>query len=307
MIITGQFLIDEFDKRDIPLNKRVLTYWRVKTYLPRLQAKGCGRGKGKSYFWSDAKVIERALLVDEALNSGYRGPRVLMILWLFGYDISSTSIRDHLITGLTKVARLTRGKSLDPDAIEDHIDDLGSKYDQIYSKQPELNLRWDMPPGVMEMILNVFANPAYDLDDTPFEDSVRDSIKPECDKTSGNSAKSIVSEAELLQTAELMWRFVGEHISLDDMQAALAQVTDQKLREVQKDINTLFGFVGQLLSGKPEMETLREWRVQAAYSMGMLLTVIDLTLRHQGWGYFIDAQLSRLRLNMTSLDEKSVA
>ena len=34
-----------------------------------------------------------------------------MILWRFAYDISWASIRDHLLTDLTKVARLTRGKS----------------------------------------------------------------------------------------------------------------------------------------------------------------------------------------------------
>jgi hypothetical protein len=294
MIVTEQFLIDEFDKRDIPLNKRVLTDWRAKTYLPPLKTRGRGQGKGKSYFWSDARVIDRAFLVDEALNSSYRGSKVLMILWLFGYDISSAAIRDHLVTGLTKVARLTRGKSEDRDAIEDHIDYLVFKYYQLAAKHPELNLRRDMPPSVMEMILNVFANPTYDLGDTPFEDSIRDSIKTERDKSSGDSAKSMISEADRVQTTELMWRFVREHFSLSNMQAALAQITEQKLREVQKDIATLFGFLGQQWSGKPEMEALRELRVQAAYSLGMLLTVIDLTLRHQGWGHFIDTGLSRL-------------
>jgi hypothetical protein len=180
------------------------------------------------------------------------------------------------------------------DAIEDHINYVVYKYYQLASKHPELNLRRDMSPSVMEMILNVFANPTYDLDDAPFEDSIRDSIKTDRDKSSGDSAKSIICGADSVQTTELIWRFVREHFCLSSMEAALAQVTDQKLRQVQKDIATLFGFLGQQWSGKPEMEQLRELRVLAAYSMGMLLTVIDLTLRHQGWGHFIDAGLSRL-------------
>jgi hypothetical protein len=299
MIVTEQFLIDEFDKRDIPLNKRVLTDWRAKTYLPRLEARGCGRGKGKSYFWSDARVIERALLVDEALHSGYRGSKVLMILWLFGNYISSASIRDHLVTGLTTVAKLTRGKSEDRDAIEDHIDYVVSKYYQLAAKHPELSLRRDMPPSVMEMILNVFANPTYDLGDTPFEDSIKDSIKIERAKSSGDSAK--VSEADRVQTSELMWRFVRERFSLSNMQAALEEVTDQELLQAQKDIATLFGFLKQQWSGNAEMEALRKWRVRVAYSMGMSLTVIDLTLRHQGLGHLIDTGLSRLKTQPNEL------
>ena len=66
--VTEQSLIDEFEKLGIPLNKRVLTEWRTKTYLPPLESKGRGRTKGRRYFWSDMKVIQRALLVDEALS-----------------------------------------------------------------------------------------------------------------------------------------------------------------------------------------------------------------------------------------------
>src|SRR4051794_17432025 len=99
MVVTEQSLIDEFDRREIPLNKRVLTDWRRKGYLPPLQVRGLGQGKGKRYFWSEAKVIDRALLVDEALYSSYRGSKLLFVLWLFGYDIPSNLIRDHLVAG----------------------------------------------------------------------------------------------------------------------------------------------------------------------------------------------------------------
>jgi|ERR1041384_733401 hypothetical protein len=294
MIVTEQNLIDEFDKRDIPVNKRVLTDWRAKSYLPPLRVKGLGRGMGTTYFWSDAKVIERALLVDEALNSRYRGPKVLMILWLFGYDISLTSIRDHLLTGLSKVARLTRGTSEDREAIEEHIYDLTEKYYQLASKYPQLELPQDKPATVMEMILNIFANPAYDLSDTPFQEGITDSIQSERDGRSVPTSTSILPEAERIRNVALKWRFVHEHFSLSHMQDALAKATDEKLRQVQKDVTTLFEFLGQQFAGKLELEELRDWRVQAAYSVGMLLTVIDLTLRHQGFGHFIDSGLSRL-------------
>jgi hypothetical protein len=240
------------------------------------------------------KVIQRALLVDEALSSSYCGSKILMILWLFGYDVLPASIRAHLLSGLSKVVRLTRGRSEDSEAIEEHIYDLIEKYYQLASKYSQLKLRQDKPPSVMEMILNIFANPAYDLSDTPFQEGIADSIQGECDASSVPTSTTIVPETERMRNAELMWRFVHEHFSLSHMQDAVAKATDQKLRQVQKDVATLFAFLGQQFSGKPELEELRDWRIQAAYSVGMLLTVIDLTLRHQGFGHFIDSGLSRL-------------
>src|SRR4029453_5484394 len=124
MIFTEQFLIDEFEKRGIPLSKRVLTDWRAKGYLPPLVAKGVGRGKGKTYFWSDANVIDRALLVDEILNCDYRGSKVHIILWLFGYEVPSGLIRDHLLNGLANLAKMARGEKQNRGAIEEHIEDV---------------------------------------------------------------------------------------------------------------------------------------------------------------------------------------
>jgi len=196
------------------------------------------------------KVIQRALLVDEALRSSYRGSKILMILWLFGYDVLPASIRAHLLSGLSKIVRLTRRRSEDSEAIEEHIYDLIEKYYQLASKYPQLKLRQDKPPSVIEMILNIFANPAYDLSDTPFQEGIADSIQGKRDASSVPTSTKIVPETEPMRNAEMMWRFVHEHFSLSHMQDAVAKATDQKLREVQKDVATLFAFLGQQFSGK---------------------------------------------------------
>lgn len=292
-MITEEYLIHVFDEREIPLNKRVLTDWRAKNYLPPLETKGRGQGKGRSYFWTDQKVIERALLIDEALNSNYRGSKVLMVLWLFGHEISPASIRNHLITSLAKVGRLMRGDSTDSEAIDEHIYAFTEKYYQLASRYPQLNLPHDNPASVMEMALNIFANPGYDLADTPFDDGIRASI--EIDKQICASAtKPKLSEIEAIQNAKQMWRFVHEQFSLSHAHRVITTTTDQTLRQVQNDVSTLFAFLGQQWSERADIEALREFSIQFAYFFGMLLTVTDLTLRERGLGHFIDTGLARL-------------
>ena len=295
MNLTEDSLIDEFDRRGIPLNKRVLTDWRAKAFLPALEVRGLGKGKGKIYFWSDPKIIDRALLVDEALRSDFRGSKMLLVLWLFGYEMPTALIREHLLNGLQKFAKMARGERQERGAIEEHIDDLTAKYYKVASKYPQLELPKDMRPAAMEMVLNVFVNPTYNLNDGPFEDGVLASLEAESKGPSkAGGAFRNLSDSDRVKNTEAMWRFVHEHFSLNHVQAALEAATDDRLRQVQADINLLFDFFGQLSAGKPEIEKLRELRVQAGYSLGMLLTIVDLTLRHQELGYLIDDGLSRL-------------
>jgi hypothetical protein len=293
--ITEQALIEEFDRRNIPISKRVLTDWRAKGYLPPLQVKGLGQGKGKTYFWSDTEVIEQALLVDEALQSNFRGKRILITLWLFGYDLPSALIREHLLDGLGKFAKMARGENQGRGAIEEHIDDLTVKYYSVAAKYPQLELPGDMPPAAMEMVLNIFVNPTYDLTDAPFEDGIAASLEAESKGESGaDGTLKAVSHDERARDTQAIWRFVHDHFSLSHIQAALTNATSEDLRQAQTDIKFLFDFVGREFFNKPEIEKLRELRVSAAYSLGILLTIIDLTLRRQGLNHLVDQCLSRL-------------
>ena len=295
MEITEQALIEEFERRDIPMSKRVLTDWRAKGYLAPLQVKGLGQGKGKTYFWSDSQVIERALLVDEALRSDYRGRKILFILWLFGYDIPSALIREHLVDGIANFAKMARGERQERGAIEEHIDDLTVKYYAVASKYPELGLPRDTPPAAMEMVLNIFFNPTYNLGDAPFEEGLSASLEAEFNPASGGECtSSTVSHEERARNSEAMWRFVHEHFSLNHMHAAVNDANEAQLRQTQMDITFLFEFVRRLSSDKAEIEQFKELRAFAAYSLGILLTVVDLTLRHQGLGSLIDQGLSKL-------------
>jgi hypothetical protein len=293
--LTEDALIQEFDRREIPLNKRVLTDWRAKGYLPPLQVKGLGKGRGKSYFWSDPNVIERALLVDEALQSQCRGENILFILWLFGYDVPAKVVREHLLGGLANFAKIAKGESQERGAIEEHIDDITAKYYYIVAKYPQLQLPADKPPEVMQMVLNIFVNSSYDLTDAPFEDGVAALVEAKSEsKFDGTDEPTSESHADQIKNAEAMCRFVHEHFSLDHVIVALTGASPTHLQTVQTDIKALFDFIGRIFADKPEIEEIKKLRTRAAYSLGGLLTVVDITLRHQGLGHLVDQLLSLL-------------
>ncbi len=156
----------------------------------------------------------------------------------------------------------------------------------------------------MEMVLNIFVNPNYDLTDAPFEDGVAASLEGESKRASSGESSSGVSNDERARNTEAMWRFVHEHFSLNHMHAAVNDASEDQLRQTQIDITFLYDFIRRVSTGKPEIERLKELRAFAAYSLGTLLTAVDLTLRHQGLGHLIDQGLSRLAaLNINEMSK----
>lgn len=297
MKLTEQELIEEFERRDIALNKRVLTDWRAKGYLPRLQTKGLGKGRGKLYFWTDPTVIERALLVDEALQADHRGAKIPFILWLFGYQIHSPLIRAHLLTGVERFKKMAVGEREGWGVVEDHVEDIVSKYYYAARKYPHLGLRQDLPPTVLEMIINVFINSAYDLNDVPFEEGVEAAINVGPEFSAQNDTQPVsIDPSERRNSAKQIWKFVHEHFSLAPVQAALREATENDLLRTQADIGTIFRLVRGKLMEKPEVNSLREMRIWAAYLIGTLLSIVDIAMRHQGFGAVIDQHISRLSL-----------
>jgi hypothetical protein len=287
---TEQELISEFDRRGIALNKRVLTDWRAKGYLPALLSKGSGRGKGKQYFWPDTAVLERALLVDEILDSDHRGPKILLILWLFQYDISWIQIREHLLATVVKIERVTGGtNSQEPSDVADHVDDAVVRYYELAAKYPQFGLRRDLPPEAMEMVLNIFLNATYNLNGAEFEEGVEASLKAE------TRPSVYVSESERHRSAKQMWTFVHEHFSLPHVKAAIVAAKEHDLHQAQADVGTIFRLIARMARDHEELANLQPMRVWAAYTLGTLMSIVDIALRHQGFGSFVDQGLTRVR------------
>jgi hypothetical protein len=303
--MTDEELIKEFEKRNLVLSKRVLTYWRAKGFLPPLCTKGLGRGRGKVYFWPEPDILSRALLVDEALQLGLHSTRILFILWLFGYEIPSSVVRRYLLECVVGLEALLTGNKQGRGAVEEHIEDLTVRYCQTARLYPELGLPEELPPIALEMILNVFGNSSYDLSDAPFEDGIAALASAERQPAGGNVAT--VNFGDHKRNTELAWRFVYQHFSLSHIRFAISEATDEDVRRVQSDLGIVFSVIAETVVGKPELAQLREYRVGGAYLFGALLCPVDLTLRHQGWGGLIDEYLERVESGEFSQTRTPVA
>jgi hypothetical protein len=230
------------------------------------------------------------LLVDEILNSDYRGPKILLILWLFQYEIPWIQIQSHLLATLLKIEKITScTNSQGPSDVADHVDDVVTQYYGLAAKYPQLDLRHDLPSEAMEMVLNVFLNTTYNLDGAEFEEGVEASLKAE------TRSRVYVSESERRRSAKQMWKFVHEHFSLAHIKAAIIAANEHDLLQAQEDVGIIFRLIAQMARDRRELANLQPMRIWAAYTLGTLMSIVDLALRYQGFGSVLDQGLSRVR------------
>jgi hypothetical protein len=305
MLLIEEDLIDALGQKDIPANKRILTDWRRKHYLPPLQSKGLGRGQGKTYFWPDVGVIDRAALVDELLCEGFRGTRVNVVLWLFGYDVPLYVVRERLQTGLEKFERVLTGGNRTAGEIEDNISQFVSNYfgiaGRLNGRFPGLGLPTHQRPEEMEMFFNLLVNPGYDLHDAPFEEGALAAAERSKAEAEDQSVGSTEEPAKSLEELRVQWSFFRQCFSLPKLKAALAWAGDVELLRAREDVCGIFRAVGKLLGGMPEAEQLRPARLNAAYMLGSTMILIDLSFRHSGLGELVDAGLAKVHEHLKQL------
>lgn len=257
MMMTEDDLIIALDERGIPANKRVLTDWRRKHYLPPLQSLGRGQGKGKTYFWADSNLIERAVLVDELLLDGFKGTRVNLTLWLFGHEAPLSIIRERLLAGIEKFEHWMTGGNCSPGEIEDHISQSVYDYERdirlVNRKHPEIELPPQADLAEMEQFMNLLANPGISLDDLQL---IGAAASPP--QTAYRHSKDLMTEiAATDERVQSGWEWFRQHFSLADLKASLLLAGDQELWKVGEDIRRIIATAGEFFSKIPEVESLR--------------------------------------------------
>jgi len=76
-----------------PLASQTLSEWRRHGLLPPLVSRSRGLNKGKSCFWTDEVVFERAALVHDLLSAGVERHEIYCVLWLCGLSVPFPQLR----------------------------------------------------------------------------------------------------------------------------------------------------------------------------------------------------------------------
>ena len=85
MTLTPKQVIEELAKTGRHVEARTLTDWGARGLIPKPIEKGRGRGKGKSYFWTDDNILDRVALVADLPS--WETDRTILFLWFCGFEV----------------------------------------------------------------------------------------------------------------------------------------------------------------------------------------------------------------------------
>lgn|SRR5262245_44524327 len=277
MSLTEQEVVERLRKLGIEVSKRLLTDWRQKDYLPPLASPGKGRAQaqGRDYYWTDSRVINQAVLVDQMLNAGLWGRKINLVLWCLGFEMPADLVREILIDELHRVEGKITGNRHTGEEKEDHIFDLVRRYLRAAKRHPELNLPAH-DAEKMEAFLNLLTNKDYDLEASPFDDQ---------SAATSNDNQSNAPQPGSLAAAQLMKKYM----STPQLRRFLNEVSSEVFPKAQSDISRLLRLLAQACMAIPDLAQLYPERFLIAYVFGGFGAIIDLSLRHHGKSDGVDA------------------
>jgi len=137
-MISQTELLLEMNRIGYPVAAQRLTIWRRKGLLPRLKSRGRGPKGGKDYFWKEDDVLERALLVYDALEHHVSAEDALLLLAHAGFDVDTKIARRTWIKRLTNLEK----RHMRPLEINEQLDD------QYWDRAVTLTAKSSIPDNI---------------------------------------------------------------------------------------------------------------------------------------------------------------
>ncbi len=132
MALTPKQLIDELAKTGRHVSKRLLTDWRQRRLLPELTHKGRGPGKGASYFWEQANILDQAAFIADLPS--WDTPQIILALWCCGFKVPRESLREAWLDAVARLARSWAKQDMEevPSSAGDwYFDELGDNLHRV--------------------------------------------------------------------------------------------------------------------------------------------------------------------------------
>jgi hypothetical protein len=114
MALTPKQVIEELAKTGRRIEARTLTDWGTRGLVPKPIEKGRGRGKGKSYFWTDDNILDRVALVADLPS--WETDRTILVLWFCGFDVSPEQMKEAWLKSIERVSRQLAKQDMDTPA-----------------------------------------------------------------------------------------------------------------------------------------------------------------------------------------------
>jgi hypothetical protein len=316
--LTQQRLVAELKKRghqDVTIRR--LTDWRQKDLLPPFDSIGTGRGRGsgrKPSSWDDPQqIIDRAEWVLKLLEMFRTSEEVYLPLAMLGYSVPlyrvHRALREPLTASVNTIqAEVQAEAETHGDCnVEDAIGEAAYHYSQI-----ELDSVKQLAPSqdILEAIMNIFLNPAYDLKDTPFTDAVSalEDWNQDLLATKFKRLSDFQKEGEVKASGRTVDNFLASapffqrYLSLHQLKRAVDEATENDLEAMLGDVRLLreialiFGRMVSILSRDlpKAFKTSKAEIIPVLFGGGRLVMWADLSLRRNGFADLLDESLPKL-------------
>jgi hypothetical protein len=295
------------------VTKRRVALWRANEILPSFDIIGSGRGRQRgreSNAWSNgAEVLKQAVQVYELLKMYKTFNELYLPLWMHNCKVPLEPVRAALIGPLETAVRDADVRVNGRNAVEDDIDDAAFTLSELIQGS---NIKlFGIPPEALAALVNVVINNDYDLEDQPFLDGKEalqefdQTVEESCAEMFGDDVASRVSQSKPTDT---MWTilthapFINKYLTVQHLKEALDGCTIEDLASVQRDLQVVREI---LLLFKPMIEILMPFmpgaqrklsaeNLTSIYNAGKVLIWVDMSLRRNGYGMWIDHLLSTM-------------
>lgn len=304
-VISQQELINELDRRGYQkVTVRQVIDWRSRELLPPFDVQGAGRGRSSGREcsrWSNRPlIVGRSIWILRLLNLFGNYSSVYIPLWLLGYSVQFERIRQSLAEPLDRTVSSVERECNRDRSVEDVLGDTA--YDLISKIKGEQSPICDVPLEALDLILNLFINPNYDLTDIGAFKALRRWFQL-CEQFQaslrGPDNRQIPSQPPTLDSMIQQAVLIREHLSVAEIKRAVNECKDEDLLVVERDLHSLRRIArmfAKLLSTELPSTAELPWDLirRFVFGTGRIIICVDLSLRRHGRGEEIDSLLAEV-------------
>ena len=273
------------------VSERQLRDWRTEGLLPPLCVRGSGRGKGKSFYWDDPEILNRAKALCEVIRRRARFAHAHHLeLWFAGYPVPTETTREAWIESLRRTEQSILHGASDADGIEDALSPLATLLSRAVETQIGI-AAGKIHPLALEVVIALFARtPTFEsLDDGSLATLANEWLS----RASPRQSLSRISE-ETLTTG---LTFIHRNMSLPRIRSVVSSASGHEFERAHIRWQRIQAVVKKLVEhihqGRPS-PALEAVGIRIAITFGSICMFALITADRADMGMAIDSELERL-------------